>query len=357
MEVLVVGAGLAGCTCANLLAKRGHQVELIDKASEVGGICQDFLADDGTCYIQKFGPHIFHTADKEVWDYLSAYTEFTGYRHTYAACAMGKLYPFPINLHTIQKVFGRQVFSREEAEKLMFAGSTQYAKPTNFEQAAINDIGSALYTLFIKDYTEKQWMCKAKDLPVEVYSRVKVRFNFNDECFQDQLQGIPKEGYTAMMKKMVDFPNVKLELETDFFDVCEKKNHDLVIYTGAVPGAKFRSTKFTHMLGPTLGWPVINYTRKEPYTRVTDFNLMCKVKETDLHHLCEERPCKQTDGCELYPLKTSEGEEAYKEAAAELKKRFKNLVLCGRMAEHKYLDMDKAVRSAIDIVEKIFKWS
>ena len=353
MNILIAGAGISGCTLARLLAEKKHSVVIVDKNPFIGGTCYDYLSNDGSCFIHKFGPHIFHTSDEAVWIFINQFDDFIEYRHSYVAFSNGDYYQFPINLHTISKVFGKNIYTKEEALKLMMDGSKKFDNPRNFEEAAINDIGEKLYDMFIKNYTEKQWRCKATDLPVETYGRIKIRWNFNDDCFQNQMQGLPKHGYSQLMKNMLDDKNIEVILNEDFFKMDSTDKFNLVIFTGNLPGAKHRSIRFIHYEGANSEFPVVNYSGKEEKTRTTDFNVLHKVDEAEVHHLCDEIPIEETEKSCLYPLNTSDGIASYEEAKQKIEAMHKNLLLCGRMAEFKYLDMDAAIANSMSFAKFI----
>lgn len=354
MNILIVGAGITGCTLARLFADIDNKVTIVDKNPFIGGVCYDFPSEDGSCFIHKFGPHIFHTLNEDIWNFVNEFDEFIEYRHSYVAFSHNDYYPFPINLHTISKVFNESIFTKEDALRLMKKDSKSFENPQNFEEAAINDVGERLYEMFIKDYTEKQWRCKATELPLETYGRIKIRWNFNDDCFQNQMQGLPKHGYVQLLLRMIDHKNIALRLNEDFFKMKNANDFDLVIYTGWIPGTRHRSTKFIHYQDEGLRWPVVNFSGKEEWTRITDFNLLHKIGQTDgQHHLCKEIPIEEDPESCLYPLHTKEGFASYEEESRKLLKKHKNLLFCGRMAEYKYLDMDAAIENAFKLMKNI----
>lgn len=353
MNILIIGLGITGCALARILAEKNNHIIIIDKNSFIGGVCHDDISNDKSCYVHKFGPHIFHTLNEDVWNFVNRFDEFIGYRHTYVAYSNNDYYVFPINMHTINKVFSSNAYTKEDALKLMKTGSRSFDNPQNFEEAAINDIGERLYDMFIKNYTEKQWKCKADELSAETYNRVKIRFNFNDDCFQNQLQGLPKHGYTQLFMNMLDHKNIEVRLNEDFFKMKNTDRYDLIIYTGHIPNVKHRSTRFVHYEGKSLDYPVVNYSGKEDKTRTTDFNILHKIDDSNVHYLCDEIPINETyDSC-LYPLNTKEGVDSYNIWKNDLLSKYKNLKLCGRMAEYKYLDMDAAVLNAMNFTKEI----
>jgi len=355
MNILIIGTGITGCTLARLLAEERNHIAIIDKNPFIGGVCYDYLSDDESCYVHKFGPHIFHTLNEDVWMFVNQFDDFIEYRHSYMAYSHNDYYPFPINLHTISKVFRQNVYTKEDAIKLMKKESKTFSNPQNFEEAAINDIGERLYDMFIKDYTEKQWKCKASELPVETYNRIKIRYNFNDDCFQNQFQGMPKHGYIQLFLNILNHKNIDVKLNEDFFKMQNIDGYDLIIYTGHIPNVRHRSTRFVHHTGSSLDYPVVNYSGKEEKTRTTDFNILHKISDSNVHHLCDEIPIEESDDSCLYPVNTEEGIASYNNRKNELLSKYKNLKLCGRMAEYKYLDMDAAILNAMNFTKEIFR--
>ena len=213
MKILIVGSGISGATCARILAESNNKITIIEKNAYIGGSCFDYLSEDLSCYIHKFGPHIFHTNNETVWKFITRFSTFNNYVHCVYTKVNNNIFTFPINLNVISKLYNKNVYSKEDVDNIIH--DKYFENPKNFEEAAINSVGTKIYEHFIKNYTEKQWNCSAKDLPIEIFNRINIRYNFTNDYFPNQYQGQPIEGYTNLIKNMLNHKNITLILKPE----------------------------------------------------------------------------------------------------------------------------------------------
>lgn len=370
-KYIVVGAGLFGATVAEKLSKK-HQVLVIEKRSHVAGNVYSHFDPETGIEIHDYGSHIFHTEFDEVYDYLSQFTEFNDYIHTVNTRHDGKLYPMPINLDTINLLYGLNL-SADEAEKFVKeeAEKTGIKNPKNFEEKGLSLVGEKLYTAFLKNYTKKQWNTDPKNLSADILSRIPVRYSHDNRYFiTAKHQGIPKDGYTKMVENMLSPSNITVRLNTSFEDIRNDVAPDAtIIYTGPVDELlnykygvlPYRSLKFEEERVEDSGQKeaVINEADLDvPYTRTHNY------KYYQIHHpeivsqpasiLCHEYPDDFEKGKEAYyPVNNSESEALYQKYLAEAKTAFPNLILGGRLGAYRYWDMDVCVKNALELSAKL----
>lgn len=363
-KILVVGSGLAGATSARCLAEAGFPVTVLESRRHIGGNCFDFRDREGL-FVQLHGPHVFHTSDIETWNFLTQYTEWRHYEHRVTANVNGKLLPFPINLDTLGLLYGKTFTPVAMAEFLRaeVANSNFPSPPANFRDFIVSQVGSRLYETFFHHYTEKQWGKPPEKLSVEVAKRIPLRFNHDDRYFTDPYQGIPLKGFTEMIRRMLDHPNIDVHLETDYFDQREEYPAALTVFTGELDRffnyrfgkLEYRSLKMDFVTvnkeryQPTA---VINYPGEEPWTRVTEFKHFYG-QEHPKTTLCHEYPAEK--GHPYYVVYTRENlakRDLYMGEVSKLEK-MGGYIFCGRLAEYRYFNMDQATASALG---KIRAW-
>ena len=291
-DLVVVGAGLFGLTVAQQAVEHlGARVEIIDVRDHIGGNAYSYMDEETGAEIHKYGAHLFHTSNKRVWDYVNRFTSFTDYVHRVYATHDGEVYPLPINLGTINQFFHAS-YTPAEAKALVErqAGELAGTDPQNLNDKGISLIGRPLYEAFIKNYTGKQWQTDPKDLPAGIIKRLPVRFNYDNRYFRDTWEGLPTDGYTAWMERMIDDPRIHVTLRTDFFDESQPYNRKAlaaagvpVVYTGPVDRyfdyslgeLKWRTVDFREVRydeGDHFGCPVMNFSDADvPYTRAIEF--------------------------------------------------------------------------------------
>ena len=350
---LIVGAGFAGSVLAERLATlRGESVLLVDRRNHIGGNAYDFY-DAAGILIHRYGPHIFHTNSQQIVDYLSLFTQWRPYEHRVLSRVDGKLLPIPINLDTINKLYGLEL--DEAGLQEFFAERREpVADIQTSEDVVVNAIGRELYEKFFRGYTRKQWGVDPSQLNKSVTARVPTRTNRDDRYFTDTFQAMPLHGYTAMFQKMLDQALIKIMLQTDYREVRNEVQFKRLIFTGPVDEyfdwqlgkLPYRSLRFDHQtLDEEQALPVatVNYPQTEAYTRVTEFKHLTGQKAARTS-ICYEYP---TDvGDPYYPVPRAENEALYKKYQA-LALQERNVWFVGRLATYRYYNMDQVVGQAL----------
>jgi UDP-galactopyranose mutase len=358
-DYLIVGAGFAGSVLAERLAKgSGKKVLICDKRPHIGGNAYDCYNDDGIL-IHKYGPHIFHTNSAEVFDYLSRFTEWREYQHRVLASVDGMLVPIPINLDTINKLYGLKLTSLEVQEFLDSVREKREPVRTS-EDVVVNAVGRELYEKFFRNYTRKQWDLDPSELDASVTARVPTRTNRDDRYFTDTFQAMPKHGYTRMFERMLDHPNIKVMLNCDYREIVREVRFDEMIYTGPVDAffdycygkLPYRSLEFKHETHDTETFqpaPVVNYPNDQAYTRVTEFKYLTgqQHKKTGIVY---EYP--RAEGDPYYPIPRKENADLYRKYK-QLADLQTNVRFVGRLATYKYYNMDQIVAQSLTEYGKI----
>lgn len=370
--IYIIGTGLFGSVMAELITSHFKlPVTVIDKRSHTGGNC--YSSDDPVTGINchRYGAHIFHTSDKEVYDYVSRFVELNSYRHQVMTRSGGKVYQMPINLKTVNQFFNVTLTPQECENFLREKIAASYnPNPQNLEEQAISLIGKELYEAFIRGYTAKQWQRDPKELPAYIIKRLPFRTSYNSDYFTDRYQGIPVGGYQKLFEGLLDNPLIKVELNTEYKDVApEIKPDDLVIYTGC-PDELFdyrygelewRSLDFKWEVKEVRdyqGTAVMNEADENvPYTRTHEFRHFHPEAEGSYSQvktvICREYSKEYKPGdTPYYPIDTPRNRELYAKYV-ELAKANPNLVLGGRLGMYRYMDMDKTIRAAFDTFESL----
>ena len=364
-DYLIVGAGLFGATVAYEAKKRGKSVLVIDKRGHIGGNIYTYEAEG--IQVHKYGAHIFHTSNKEVWDYVNQFAEFNRYTNEPVANYKGEMYNLPFNMNTFSKMWGVKTPSEAQAkidEQIAAAG---IGEPENLEEQAIKMVGTDIYEKLVKGYTAKQWGKDCKDLPSFIIKRLPVRMVYDNNYFNDKYQGIPIGGYTQIVEKMLD--GIEVRLNEDFFTKreeyldCAKK----VVFTGMIDEfydycygqLEYRSLNFeTEILDCEnyQGNAVVNYTEREvPYTRIIEhkhFEFMCqgenKVPKTVI---TREYPATWNVGDEpYYPMNDDKNNALYQKYLEKAKSENK-VIFGGRLGMYKYFDMHNVIAAALNVVK------
>lgn len=360
-DYVIVGSGLFGATFANLAKKDGKKVLVIEKRNHIAG--NIYTEEIEGINVHKYGAHIFHTDDKEVWDYVNSFVEFNRYTNSPIARYKDEVYNMPFNMNTFSKIWN-DVITPEDAKRHIEEERQEIThEPQNLEEQAISLVGRTIYEKLVKGYTEKQWNRECIDLPAFIIKRLPVRFIYDNNYFNDKYQGIPIGGYTKLVEKMLD--GIEVRLEEDFL---EKKDYyksiaKKIVYTGMLDEyfdcklgrLEYRSLRFDTKILDTenfQGNAVVNYTGREvDYTRVIE------------HKHFESTPSKKTVVTYEYPDDWTEEKEAYyvinddknnnlKAKYQELANKEENIIFGGRLAEYKYYDMDDVIRSAMDTYKR-----
>ena len=358
-DYLIVGAGFAGSVLAERLATQADKKVLIcDRRNHIGGNAFDHYNDDGLL-IHRYGPHIFHTNSLDVFEYLSKFTEWRGYQHRVLASVDGKLVPIPINLDTINSLYGLSLTSLQVEDFLKSVAEPRENVRTS-EDVVISKIGRELYEKFYRGYTRKQWGLDPSELDAAVAARVPVRTNRDDRYFTDKYQAMPLHGYTRMFEKMLDHPNIKVMLNTDYREIMDFVPFKEMIYSGPVDEffnyrfgkLPYRSLHFKHETHDKAQFqtaPVINYPNENQYTRVTEFKYLTG-QEHSKTSIVYEFP--RAEGDPYYPVPRPENAELYKKYKA-LADQARGVWFVGRLATYKYYNMDQVTAQALTLFDKI----
>lgn len=235
MHCLMVGAGLSGAVIGRRLAEQGHRVTIMDGRSHIGGNCHTERDDETGVLVHRYGPHIFHTDDEEVWSYVNSFATFRPYKNQVKTTTRGAVYSLPINLHTINQFFGQTLRPDEARAFLQTRADRSITNPQTFEEQALHFVGRELYEAFLKGYTIKQWGCQPSELPASILKRLPVRFTYDDNYFFHRFQGMPEEGYTTMIERILDHPLVSVQLNTPVHR-DQAGDFDHVFYSGPIDG-------------------------------------------------------------------------------------------------------------------------
>jgi UDP-galactopyranose mutase len=362
MKVAIVGAGISGAVIARLLAEQGVSSVVFDKRSHIAGNCHSERDPQTNVMLHVYGPHIFHTDDKEVWEFVNSYSEFMPYTNRVKAIYKGNVYLLPVNLHTINQFFNKTLRPDEAREFIASIADKSITEPQNFEEQAISMIGKELYEAFFKGYTRKQWGCEPTELPASILKRLPLRFNYNDNYFNHQYQGMPKNGYTEMVEKILDHSLIEVRTETAF-TAEESSEYQHVFWSGALDGyfnfsegrLGYRTLDFEKFSadGDYQGTAVINYCEENvPYTRITEHKHFSPWESHEKTTCYREfsRFCTEDD-IPYYPIRMVK-EKALLNRYLDKAMALNNTTFVGRLGTYRYLDMDVTIREAIDVAKK-----
>ena len=358
-DYLIVGAGFAGSVIAERLATvLDKKVLICDKRPHIGGNAYDHYNEHGIL-VHRYGPHIFHTNSKEVFDHLSKFTEWRTYEHHVLASVDGQLVPMPINLDTINKLYGLSLTS-QEVDKFFESVAEKRDQIRTSEDVVVNKVGRELYEKFFRNYTKKQWDLDPSELDAAVTARVPVRNNRDSRYFTDRYQAMPLHGYTRMFENMLDHPNIKIMLNTDYREIEKEISFREMIYTGPIDEffdyeygkLPYRSLRFKHEThNKTQYQPeaVINYPNEHAFTRITEFKYLTG-QEHSKTSIVYEFP--QSEGDPYYPVPRPENAEVYKKYKA-LADATPDVYFVGRLATYKYYNMDQVTAQALTTFKQI----
>ena len=370
-DLIVIGSGFFGLTVAERVASQlDRRVLVLDRRDHIGGNAYSETEPETGIEVHRYGAHLFHTSNKRVWDYVTAFTDFTGYQHRVFTIYRGRVYPMPVNLATICEYFG-EYLTPAQARALVAnqAAEIEGKDAVNFEEKAISLVGRPLYEAFFKGYTAKQWQTDPTELPAAIISRLPVRYTFNNRYFNDTYEGLPVDGYTAWLNRMADHPNIEVRLDTDWFDVRDALPDTVpVVYTGpldryfnyAEGELGWRTLDFEHEVlntGDFQGTSVMNYADLDvPFTRIHEFRHFHPERDyrTDKTVIFREYSRFAQRGDEpYYPINTAEDRaklDRYRELARKETANH-NVLFGGRLGTYKYLDMHMAIGSALSMYD------
>ncbi|RYU84334.1 UDP-galactopyranose mutase [Hymenobacter persicinus] len=358
-DYLIVGAGFAGSVLAERLATRSNKkVLIIDKRNHIAGNAYDHYNEEGVL-VHKYGPHIFHTNSKDVFEYLSNFTDWRPYEHRVLASVDGQMVPMPINLDTINKLYGLSLNSFE-VEQFLESLAEEIPVIKTSEDVVVSKVGRELYEKFFKNYTRKQWGMDPSELDKSVTSRVPTRTNRDDRYFTDTYQAMPLHGYTRMFENMLNHPNIKVMLNTDYHEIIDFIPFKEIIFTGPVDEyfdfkfgkLPYRSLEFKHEtlnVEKFLAAPVVNYPNEHLYTRITEFKALTGQQHPKTSVVYEY---PKAEGDPYYPIPRLENAELYNKYK-KLADETPNVHFVGRLATYKYYNMDQVVAQALTLYKKL----
>ena len=361
-DYLIVGAGLFGAVFAHEAALKGKKVKVIEKRNHIAG--NIYTREEEEIQVHQYGAHIFHTSDKEIWDYVNQFAEFNRYTNSPVANYKGEIYNLPFNMNTFNKLWGvvtpAEAQAKIEEQRAVLNGKT----PENLEEQAISLVGTDIYEKLIKDYTEKQWGKPTTELPAFIIRRLPVRLTYDNNYFNDTYQGIPIGGYTQIVEKMLDHENIDVETNVDFFENKEQymKDYPKIVFTGMIDEffdyklgeLEYRSLRFESEILDMenyQGNAVVNYTDAEtPYTRIIEhkhfeFGNQAKTIITKEHSKTWEKGDEP-----YYPVNNDRNNHLYK-SYKKLADEQGNVIFGGRLGHYRYYDMHQVIGAALQCVK------
>jgi UDP-galactopyranose mutase len=367
-DIVVVGAGISGATLAERFASIGKKVLVIEKRDHIGGNCFDYINNAGIL-VSKYGAHIFHTNSEEVWEYVNRFSKWKPYYHKVLAKVDDKLVPVPVNITTVNKIFGLNIKTEDEMKSWLEKNQIKRKTPKNGKEAAESKVGKVLYEKIFKNYTYKQWNKYPEELDAEVLNRIPVRTNFEDGYFNDKYQALPSKGYTKLFEKMLEHENIQVLLETDFFEIQKYiTGYEKLFYTGPIDRyfdfkfslkdkLEYRSIRFEW---ETLDQEffqqnsVVNYPQVEDgnFTRIIEYKHFTGQKNSKTT-ISREYSVDATGNLEkYYPVPSSRNKKIYEKYKKEAEKLL-NVYFVGRLANYKYFNMDEAFKNSLELFDKL----
>lgn len=361
-KIAIVGAGFSGAVIANQLAQAGYTVEVFESRSHVAGNCHSERDAETGVMLHVYGPHIFHTDNERAWEFVNRYAEFKPYVNRVKAITKGQVFTLPINLLTINQFFNKTMGPAEAEEFLASLGDKSIVDPQTFEEQALRFVGRELYEAFFKTYTVKQWGLEPSELPASILKRLPVRFNYDDNYFSHKYQGMPAEGYTALVENIINVPGVTVHLNTRF-DPDLKSEYEHVFYSGPIDAwfkhaegrLPYRTLDFEtfRATGDYQGNAVINYCDDaQPYTRITEHKHFSPWEKHEKTICYKEysRQCEEKD-IPYYPIRLARDKQQL-ELYVNLAKKEPNVTFVGRLGTYRYLDMDVTINEALMTADK-----
>lgn len=363
----IVGAGFSGAVIARELASAGHKVTVFDARSHLAGNCHTARDAETGVMLHVYGPHIFHTSNEQVWNYIRQFDEFVPFINRVKSIYNGNVYSLPINLMTINAFFGKIFNPKDAAEFMDSIGDKSFKDPQTFEEQALRFVGRELYDAFFKGYTEKQWGMHPRELPASILKRLPVRFNYDDNYYSSKYQGIPKNGYSYIVERILDNPNISVILATQF-KRYQIKYFDHIFYSGPIDawfdysegrlGYRTLDFEVERHDGDYQGNAVINYGSQEiPFTRISEHKHFAPWENHDKTVIYKEysRLCQGGD-IPYYPIRLVNDKQLLSRyitmANAEEKTTF-----VGRLGTYRYLDMHITIEEALKTAEEFLKIS
>jgi UDP-galactopyranose mutase len=358
-DYLIVGAGFAGSVLAERLASQlDAKVLIIDRRGHIGGNAFDHYNDAGIL-VHRYGPHIFHCNSAEIFDYLSQFTDWRPYQHRVLASVDGRLLPIPINLDTVNQLYGLSL-TTFEMEPWLAALAEHRERVVTAEDAVVSKVGQDLYQKFFRGYTRKQWGLDPSELDAQVTARIPTRTNRDDRYFTDTYQAMPRHGYTRMFERMLSHSNIKIMLNTDYREICDVISYRELIYTGPIDAyfdyrfgeLPYRSLEFSFEMHDVEQYQqvgTINFPNDYGYTRVTEFKHLTGQKHRQTTIVFEY---PRATGDPYYPVPRRENHERFKQYEA-LARNLPHVHFVGRLATYRYYNMDQVIAQALTLFKKL----
>ena len=358
----IVGAGFSGAVLAHEFAKSGIEVDVFESRDHIGGNCYTEVDRQSGIIIHRYGPHIFHTENKKVWEYVNSFTRFMPYINRVKTTVGGQVYSLPVNLHTINQLYAKALSPSEAREFITTIAHSDIADPISFEDQALKFIGKDLYSAFFEGYTKKQWGRNPSELPASILKRLPVRFDYNDNYFSHPYQGMPEYGYTPIFEKLLDHKNIHLQLNSPF-ERHLSNTYDYLFYSGPIDSyfnyelgrLPYRTLDFVREEhdGDYQGCAVMNYGDLEvPWTRISEHKHFSPWRNSEKTIIFKEfsRECGVED-TPYYPIRQLEEKQLLKRYIHEAEME-KNVAFIGRLGTYRYLDMDITISEALNVFER-----
>ena len=359
-DIVIIGAGISGAVLAERYASIGKKVVVIEKRAHIAGNCFDYIDENGIL-VSKYGAHLFHTNEEDVWNYVNRFSKWYKWEHKVLAKVDGQLVPIPVNITTVNKVFGLALQTEADMKEWMYKNCLHIEDPKNGQEAALARVGSVLYEKMFKHYTKKQWDKYPEELDASVLNRIPIRTNNDDRYFSDKYQALPSGGYTKLFKRILTHPNIEVLLNTDYFDIKDTiTGYDKLFYTGPID----RFFEFKYSLKDKLEYRSINFVSETIDTEYFQENSVINYPGTEVDftriieykHFGNQVSAKTTivkeftvaEGEPYYPVPNEKNRliyEKYKRDAEQLT----DIYFVGRLANYKYFNMDQAFKNALDL--------
>ncbi len=364
VDILIIGAGISGAVLAERYAAIGKKVLILEKRPQIGGNCYDYI-DENEILVSKYGAHLFHTNEEDVWRYVNRFAEWYKWEHKVIAKVDGKLVPIPVNITTVNKLFNLNISSEEEMKEWLENNRIDIQDPQNGKEAVLSKVGPELYEKMFRHYTKKQWDKYPEELDASVLNRIPVRTNYDDRYFSDKYQALPKGGYTKLFEKILSHHNIHVELNTDYFDVKDEiTGYTKLFYTGPID----RFFDFKHSLNDKLEYRSINFVSETVNKDLFQENSVVNYPGTEVEytriieykHFGNQQSGKTTivkeytvdTGEPYYPVPNQKNGEIYERYRIEAE-RLKDIYFVGRLANYKYFNMDQAFKNALDLFKSL----
>ena len=363
-DILIIGAGISGAVLAERYAAIGKKVLILEKRDHIAGNCYDYIDENGIL-VSKYGAHLFHTKEEDVWKYVNRFSSWYKWEHKVIAKVDNQLVPIPVNITTVNKIFNLNISTEEEMRNWLEENRIEIENPKNGKEAVLDKVGPVLYEKMFRHYTKKQWDKFPEELDADVLNRIPVRTNFDERYFSDKYQALPENGYTKMFENILKHPNIRVELNTDYFDVKDEiSGYSKLFYTGPID----RFFEFKYSLEDKLEYRSINFVSETVDKEYFQENSVVNypgmevdfTRIVEYKHFGNQKSEKTTivkeftvdTGEPYYPVPNKKNRtiyERYKKEAENLK----DIYFVGRLANYKYFNMDQAFKNALDLFKSL----